>query len=191
MSGVERPLSSILRCWPLRPDLADYQINHDVPTLAKQPALGAQRRARIYPPDLLIECTQPKGVGGTARADVFETHRADVRSDGAVAAQLSASISDGVSKARPGVELTFLGLEFGPRPVMDVLTALRTDHWLHSTASVDPARRADIQSQMRNAFYSESPDWQAAIYGRAADFMYRGCRGLSTSSSAQSSSKEA
>jgi hypothetical protein len=30
-----------------------------------------------------------------------------------LAKQLSASISDGVSKARPDVELTFLGLEFG------------------------------------------------------------------------------
>src|SRR6266478_3032412 len=88
-------------------------------------------------------------------------------------------------------QLTFLGLEFGTRPVMEVLSALRADHWLHSSASVDPALRADIQSQMRNAFYCESPDWQAAVYGRAADFIYRGCRGLSTSTPAQSSSKEA
>jgi hypothetical protein len=100
-------------------------VRRETPSLAKQPALGAQRRAQIYPPDLLIECPQPKGVGGTARADVFETHRADVRSDEAVAAQLSGSISDGVSKARTDVELTFLGLEFGTRSVMDVLTALR------------------------------------------------------------------
>jgi hypothetical protein len=107
----------------------------------------------------------------------------DLAADEAVAAQLSGSVSDGVSQARPDVELTFLGLEFGTRPVMDVLTALRADHWLHSSASVDPALRADIQSQMRNAFYCESPDWQAAVYGRAADFIYRGCRGLSTSRS--------
>jgi hypothetical protein len=107
----------------------------------------------------------------------------DVAADESVSAQLSGSISNGVSQARPEVELTFLALEFGTRPVIEVLTALRADHWLHSSATVDPSLRADIQSQMRKAFYCESPDWQAAVYGRVADFVYRGCRGLSTSSS--------
>jgi hypothetical protein len=32
------------------------QTNWDGSTLAKQPDPGAKRRARIYPPDLLIEC---------------------------------------------------------------------------------------------------------------------------------------
>ena len=106
----------------------------------------------------------------------------DLAADEAVAAQLSGSISDGVSQTRPDIELTFLGLEFGTRPMIEVLTALRADHWLHSSATVDPSLRADIQSQMRKAFYCESPDWQAAVYGRAADFTYRACRGLSSPS---------
>jgi predicted deacylase len=107
----------------------------------------------------------------------------DLAAGEAVATQLSGSICDGVSKARPDVELTFLALEFGTRPDREVLTALRADHWLHNSPAVAPALRADIQSQMRNAFYCESPDWQAAVYGRTADFIYRACRGLSSSSS--------
>jgi hypothetical protein len=85
--------------------------------------------------------------------------------------------------ARPDVELTFLALEFGTIPMLDVLTALRGDHWLHSCSNVDPALRTEIQSQMRNAFYNDSPDWQAAVYGRTADFIYRACRGLGSSKS--------
>jgi hypothetical protein len=105
----------------------------------------------------------------------------DLAADEAVAARLSGSIADGVIYARPDVDLTFLALEFGTRPMLDVLTALRADHWLHSSATVDPALRTEIQLQMRNAFYCESADWQAAVYGRAADFIYRACRGLATS----------
>ena len=52
-----------------------------------------------------------------------------------------------------------------------------------SSPTVDPALRTEIQLQMRNAFYCESADWQAAVYGRIADFIYRACRGLATSSS--------
>jgi hypothetical protein len=46
--------------------------------------------------------------------------------------------------------------------MVDVLTALLADHWLHSSGTVDPALRTEIQLQMRNAFHCESPDWQAA-----------------------------
>jgi hypothetical protein len=108
----------------------------------------------------------------------------DLAADEAIAAQLSGSIADGVRQARPDVELTFLALEFGTRPMMEVLTALRADHWLHGSGTVDPALRTEIQLQMRKAFYCESPDWQAAVYGRTTDFIYRGCRGLATSSCA-------
>jgi hypothetical protein len=61
----------------------------------------------------------------------------------------------------------------------EVLTALRADHWLHAHgAAAEPSLRASIQQQMRAAFYIESPAWQAAVYGRVADFVFRACRGL-------------
>jgi hypothetical protein len=34
---------------------------------------------------------------------------------------------------------------------------------------------------MLKAFYSDNPAWQAAVYGRTADFVFRACRGLSES----------
>jgi predicted deacylase len=102
----------------------------------------------------------------------------DIGSDESISAQLSGSIADGVRRARNDVELTFVGLEFGTRPMMEVLTALRADHWLHSAGTVDAELKTAIQQQMRGAFYCDSPEWQAAVYGRTADFIYRGCRGL-------------
>jgi hypothetical protein len=107
----------------------------------------------------------------------------DLASDESISAQLSGSIADGLRRALSEVELTFLGLEFGTRPMMEVLTALRADHWLHSHERVDEELKSAIPLQMRSAFYCDSPDWQAAVYGRTADFIFRACRGLSASDS--------
>jgi hypothetical protein len=102
----------------------------------------------------------------------------DIAVDESISAQVSGSIADGIRRARSDVELTFLALEFGTRPMMEVLTALRADHWMHSAGTVDDGLKTAIQQQMRSAFYCDSPEWQAAVYGRTADFIYRGCRGL-------------
>jgi Protein of unknown function (DUF2817) len=104
----------------------------------------------------------------------------DLSAQESVSAQLVGSIAEGVTRAFPDIELTFLGLEFGTRPVLEVLTALRGDHWMHSAGAVDPVLSADIQRNMRGAFYCERPAWQAAVYGRTADFVYRTCRAFAS-----------
>ncbi len=102
----------------------------------------------------------------------------DLSAGESVSARLTGTMARGIERARPGLELTFIGLEFGTCPVMEVLTALRADHWLHLHGKADSAAGAQIGQQMRQAFYSDSPAWQAAVYGRAADFTYRALRGL-------------
>ena len=95
-----------------------------------------------------------------------------------VSAELEGTIARGFQAALPEHEITFIGLEFGTRPVLDVLTALRADHWVHARAPQDAVRRAAAQKLMREAFYCETPPWQAAVYGRTADFVLRACRAL-------------
>lgn len=131
----------------------------------------------------------PAGYGepildGSGRADrerAVRWYGADVKDLAAgesVSARVVGTMARGVERVRPGVELTFIGLEFGTRPVMEVLTALRADHWLHARAGADADVRTRIQQQMRGAFFSESPAWQAAVYGRTADLAFRALRGL-------------
>ena len=98
--------------------------------------------------------------------------------DESVSAELEGTLARGFQAALPKHEITFLGLEFGTRPVLDVLTALRTDHWVHARAPRDAVRTAGAQRLMRDAFYRDTPAWQAAVYGRVADFVFRACRGL-------------
>ena len=124
----------------------------------------------------ILDAADPK-----ARERALSWYGPDVRDLSAgesVSARLTGTIARGIERTRPELELTCIGLEFGTRPVMEVLTALRGDHWLHLHGKPDSAAGAQIRRQMRDAFYSDSPAWQAAVYGRAADFAFRALRGL-------------
>lgn len=57
--------------------------------------------------------------------------------------------------------------------MMEVLAALRADHWLHSVPNRDTKLRSSIMRQVRDAFYVDVPSWKAAVYGRSADFAIR------------------
>jgi len=102
----------------------------------------------------------------------------DLSAGESVSARLTGTLARGIERARPELELTCIGLEFGTRPVMEVLTALRADHWLHLYGGADAPAGAQIREQMRTAFHSDAPAWQAAVYGRTADLAFRALRGL-------------
>jgi hypothetical protein len=124
----------------------------------------------------ILDAADPK-----ARERALRWYGPDVRDLSAgesVSALLTGTMARGIERARPDLELTAIGLEFGTRPAMEVLTALRADHWLHSHGGGNPQAAEQIQRQMRDAFYSDAPAWQAAVYGRAADFVFRTLRGL-------------
>jgi predicted deacylase len=136
-----------------------------------------------YGEPILIPCA----TGDLARA--LDWFGPDVRSlapeksvntttEQSVSAELDGTLARGFRTALPDHEITFIALEFGTRPVLEVLTALRTDHWVQAHAPDDPVRRAGAQKMMRAAFYCETPPWQAAVYGRTADFVFRTCRAL-------------
>jgi hypothetical protein len=61
-----------------------------------------------------------------------------------------------------------------------MLTALRADNWLHAIPSRETHLRAEIKQQIRDEFYVDTLAWKSAVYGRAADFVLRACRGLSS-----------
>ena len=71
-----------------------------------------------------------------------------------------------------------IALEYGTRPISEVLTALRADHWLHAVPHRETALRQEITQQIKNAFHVDEPAWKSAVYGRAADFILRAGRGL-------------
>jgi hypothetical protein len=126
--------------------------------------------------ELILDAADP-----TARERALRWYGPDVRdlsSGESVSSRLTGTMARGIERARPELELTFVAIEFGTRPVMEVLTALRADHWLHSHGGDDPAAATRIRRQMRDAFYTDTAPWRAAVYGRTADLAFRALRGL-------------
>jgi hypothetical protein len=93
-------------------------------------------------------------------------------------ATLTGTLANAFDSWRSDRDITFLGLEFGTRPVADVLAALRGDHWLHGARNSDSPLRPKIKSALRDAFYVDASYWRAAVYGRTADFVCRAARVL-------------
>jgi hypothetical protein len=93
-------------------------------------------------------------------------------------AVVSGAFSELFRRQAPGLELTYLALEFGTRPIEAVLAALRADAWLHAVPDRPTPHREAIRRQVRDAFLIDSPAWRAAVYGRCADVVLRACRAL-------------
>jgi hypothetical protein len=67
----------------------------------------------------------------------------------------------------PLVEYTGIALEFGTVSVEEVFGALRADHWLHNHPEAPDAHRKAVNAAMRQAFYSDAPQWQSAVLDQA------------------------
>jgi hypothetical protein len=97
----------------------------------------------------------------------------------AVAAPLTGSVADALPPSSSDREIVYLALEFGTASTIEVLSALRADHWLHSVPNRDTPLRDKIMRQVRDAFYLDVPWWKAAVYGRSVDFAIRATQALS------------
>ena len=68
-----------------------------------------------------------------------------------------------------GAEFTAIALEYGTLPLLQVLQALRADHWRHNHPEAAAALHAAIRQQMRDAFYVDADDWKEQVYVQARD----------------------
>ncbi len=109
------------------------------------PDSAAFRRARNW-----FGATVTSPVSGTSTS-------ADIAGDG-----LSAAV-----QLLGHAEVTCVALEFGTKPVMDVLTALRADAWLHAHGDLRSAMGRDIKRQIRDAFYGDTDDWKGMVAGQS------------------------
>jgi hypothetical protein len=93
-------------------------------------------------------------------------------------AAVTGPLTGALPRMAPHIEVTALALEYGTRQILEILTALRADHWLHAIADRQTTLRERIKRDIRDAFYVDNPAWKTAVYGRAADFFLRASRGL-------------
>jgi hypothetical protein len=75
-------------------------------------------------------------------------------------------------------EYTGIALEYGTLPLAQVIDALRADQWLQNHAQSGAGQRLAIKRQMRDAFYTDTPEWKQRIVEQGADAARRALRGL-------------
>lgn len=69
----------------------------------------------------------------------------------------------------PNAEVTAIALEYGTRPLHDVLLAVRSDAWLHAYGDLNSDQGRAIKAFVRDAFYQDADDWKQMIWSRGID----------------------
>jgi hypothetical protein len=96
-----------------------------------------------------------------------------------VSAPLPGLMTHVAHDACPQAECTAIAIEYGTEPPLEVLDALRGDHWLarHPEA---PAELADaIKARVRRAFYTDTDAWKRQVWTQAREALHQAARGLS------------
>lgn len=78
----------------------------------------------------------------------------------------------------PQAEYTGIALEYGTQPLLQVLQALRADHWLDQHPEAPRELAAQIKREMLEAFYTDTPQWKQQIVDQAREAMVQAVDGL-------------
>ena len=78
----------------------------------------------------------------------------------------------------PQAEYTGMALEYGTLPTVQVIEALRADHWLHLHPDAPAALAARIRQQVKDAFYTDTGEWKGEVLRQAHDALSQAVDGL-------------
>ena len=78
----------------------------------------------------------------------------------------------------PHAEYTGIAMEYGTLPILDMLQALRAEHWLHIHPEASAALAAHIKAQMLAAFYTDTDAWKGQIIAQARQALFQAVQGL-------------
>ncbi len=78
----------------------------------------------------------------------------------------------------PQAEYTGIALEYGTVPPLEMMAALRADQWLENHPEAPGAQSQQIKTQIRDAFYTDTNEWKAAVVRQAIEATLQGLNGL-------------
>lgn len=78
----------------------------------------------------------------------------------------------------PQAQYTGIAMEYGTLPILDMLQALRAEHWLHIHPEAPAALVAQIKAQMLAAFYTDTDAWKGQIIAQARQALFQAVQGL-------------
>jgi hypothetical protein len=79
----------------------------------------------------------------------------------------------------PQAEYTGIAMEYGTQAQLQVMQALRGDHWLHLHPDAPDALRQQIKQDLMDAFYVDTDEWRTQIVEQAMQAMHQAITGLS------------
>lgn len=97
-----------------------------------------------------------------------------------VSAKLNGTIDHVVPMTCPQAEYNGLTLEYGTLPGLQVLNAMRGDHWLQRNPQVPQAQQQRIKHRLREAFYVDADDWKQQVLAQAREVLEQALVGLSS-----------
>ena len=83
-----------------------------------------------------------------------------------------------IGQEAPTADYTGIAMEYGTVPVLDVITALRAEHWLNNHPDASPELARQIKAQMMAAFYTDTDLWRGQIISQARQAMFQAVDGL-------------
>jgi Protein of unknown function (DUF2817) len=78
----------------------------------------------------------------------------------------------------PHAEYTGIALEYGTVPMLEVLQALRGEHWLHQHPEAPAELAQAIKTEMMRAFYTDTPLWKGQVISQARQALFQAADGL-------------
>ncbi|PVY57258.1 MULTISPECIES: M14 family metallopeptidase [unclassified Simplicispira] len=78
----------------------------------------------------------------------------------------------------PQAQYTGIAMEYGTLPILDMLQALRAEHWLHIHPEAPTALAAQIKAQMLAAFCTDTDAWKGQIIAQARQALFQAVQGL-------------
>ncbi|GKS86620.1 M14 family metallopeptidase [Acidovorax sp. SUPP1855] len=78
----------------------------------------------------------------------------------------------------PQAEITGIAMEYGTLPVLEVMQALRAEHWLNLHPEAPAELATQIRAQMLAAFYTDTDAWKGQVVSQARQSMFQAVDGL-------------
>jgi len=85
-----------------------------------------------------------------------------------------------VAEECPAAEYTGIALEYGTLPILQMLQALRAEHWLHQHPEAPAEQAAQIKADMLTAFYTDTDAWRGQIISQARQALFQAVDGLNS-----------
>jgi hypothetical protein len=93
-------------------------------------------------------------------------------------ANVGGSIERALHDQFPQPAGAMIALEFGTRPISEVLDALRADNWLHKHGDLASPQGRAIKQRLRDTFFVDTPDWKQAVLDQTCEKVRAALRNL-------------